>query len=265
LPRCGPSAPARATRGAGIARRRPKRYGGKGVAKAVQKCHRKNSPALQGIDGSKLPVDRPCLELDGTETKSNSAPTPFSRSPKHRQGRRRGHRHPAFQILGGPKAKVLPVRWQCHHGGAHSTPRLFQEFMIVPKGFDTYSEGLRRSRKFSRAEIMLKKKGLSHRSGGRGRFGRTRKPEAALETIFAATKDAGYGRETGLSGIGCGIFRVLRRQERHYVFKRALAAKCRAQNWWVFTGELVSRYPIVRIEDGCVLENELQIGKILVA
>src|SRR5258706_6873184 len=123
----------------------PKRYGGKGVAKAVKNVTEKILPALQGIDAlDQLTVDRTMLELDGTETKSKlgaNAILAVSLATAKAAAETLGI--PLFKYLGGPNAKVLPVPMaNVINGGAHSdAPIDFQEFMIVPAGFSTFSKG----------------------------------------------------------------------------------------------------------------------------
>ena len=103
---------------------------------------------------------------------------------------------PLFKYLGGPNAKVLPVPMaNVINGGAHSdAPIDFQEFMIVPKGFDTFSEGLRAiTETFHALKAVLKKKGLSTAVGDEGGFApKLESTEAAIEAILQAIKDAGY-------------------------------------------------------------------------
>src|SRR5260370_2613476 len=125
----------------------PKRYGGKGVSKAVKNVTSKILPALGGVDSlDQLTVDRIMLDLDGTETKSKlGANAILAVSLATAKAAAEAIGIPLFKYLGGPNAKVLPVPMaNVINGGAHSdAPIDFQEFMIVPKGFDTYSEGLR--------------------------------------------------------------------------------------------------------------------------
>lgn len=124
-----------------------KRYGGKGVNKAVKNVTDKILPALEGVDAfDQLTVDRIMLDLDGTETKSKlGANAILAVSLANAKAAAEAVGFPLFKYLGGPNAKVLPVPMaNVINGGAHSdAPIDFQEFMIVPKGFNTFSEGLR--------------------------------------------------------------------------------------------------------------------------
>src|SRR3954468_23182480 len=121
------------------------RYLGKGVAKAVRNVTQKILPALRGVDAlDQLAVDRIMLDLDGTETKSKlGANAILAVSLATAKAAAEAIGTPLFKYLGGPNAKVLPVPMaNVINGGAHSdAPIDFQEFMIVPKGFNSFSEG----------------------------------------------------------------------------------------------------------------------------
>jgi len=124
-----------------------KRFLGKGVSKAVKNVTEKILPALQGMDSlDQLTVDRTMLELDGTETKSKlGANAILAVSLANAKAAAAALGQPLFKYLGGPNAKVLPVPMaNVINGGAHSdAPIDFQEFMIMPLGLPTFSEGLR--------------------------------------------------------------------------------------------------------------------------
>src|SRR5436190_14709275 len=117
-----------------------KRYLGKGVTKAVKNIRQKILPVLRGVDAlDQLTVDRLMLELDGTETKSKlGANAILAVSLATAKAAAEAIGIPLFKYLGGPNAKVLPVPMaNVINGGAHSdAPIDFQEFMIMPTGFD---------------------------------------------------------------------------------------------------------------------------------
>src|SRR6266436_3982580 len=175
-----------------------KRYGGKGVSKAVKNVTQRILPTLRGVDAlDQLSVDRIMIELDGTETKSKlvaNAILAVSLATAKAGAESLGL--PLFKYLGGPNAKVLPVPMaNVINGGAHSdAPIDFQEFMIVPKGFERFSEGLRAiTEVFHALKGVLKKKGLSTAVGDEGGFApHLESVEDALESILAAVKIAGY-------------------------------------------------------------------------
>src|SRR5436190_17372450 len=175
-----------------------KRYLGKGVSKAVKNVTDKILPELEGVDAlDQLTVDRIMLELDGTETKSKlGANAILAVSLANAKAAAAALGQPVFRYLGGPNAKVLPVPMaNVINGGAHSdAPIDFQEFMIIPKGFNTFSEGLRAITEiFHSLKSVLKKKGLSTAVGDEGGFApKLASTEAAIEVILQATKGAGY-------------------------------------------------------------------------
>src|SRR5258706_2673129 len=175
-----------------------KRFGGKGVSKAVKNVEDKILPALQGVDAlDQLTVDRIMLKLDGTETKSKlGANAILAVSLANAKAAAEAIGIPLFKYLGGPNAKVLPVPMATVINGCAQSdaPIDFQEFMIMPKGFNSFSEGLRAITEiFHALKSVLKKKGLSTAVGDEGGFApKLDSAEAAIEVILQATKDAGY-------------------------------------------------------------------------
>src|SRR5581483_9373143 len=235
----------------------PKRYNGKGVSKAVKNVNTKISQALEGVDSlDQLTVDRIMLELDGTETKSKlGANAILAVSLANAKAAAEAIGIPLFKYLGGPNAKVLPVPMaNVINGGAHSdAPIDFQEFMIIPKGFSTFSEGLRAiTETFHALKSVLKKKGLSTAVGDEGGFApKLESAEAAIETILQATKDAGYkaGKQIFLAlDVASSEFYT---GNGNYVFKKSSGRKLTGDELVDFYAKLCSNYPIVSIEDGC--------------
>src|SRR5215203_3185878 len=175
-----------------------KRYGGKGVLKAVQNVNDVIAPALQGFDAlDQAEVDRALIELDGTPNKSKlgaNALLAVSLATAHAAAAQLGLS--LFKYLGGPNAKVLPVpMMNILNGGAHSdAPIDFQEFMIMPKGAESFSEALRCGTEiFHALKGVLKDRGLSTAIGDEGGFApKLESAHDALETIAAAVKKAGY-------------------------------------------------------------------------
>src|SRR5436309_2935475 len=176
------------------------RYLGKGVSKAVKNVTEKILPALQGVDAlDQLTVDRIMIDLDGTETKSKlGANAILAVSLATAKAAAEAIGIPLFKYLGGPNAKVLPVPMaNVINGGAHSdAPIDFQEFMIMPLGLPTFSEGLRAiTETFHALKAVLQKRGLSTAAGDEGGSAPILKSvEDALETIIQAIKDSGYKR-----------------------------------------------------------------------
>jgi enolase len=234
-----------------------KRYCGKGVSKAVRNVRDKILPALRGVDAlDQLTVDRAMLKLDGTETKSKlGANAILAVSLATAKASAEAIGTPLFKYLGGPNAKVLPVPMaNVINGGAHSdAPIDFQEFMIVPKGFVTFSEGLRAiTETFHALKSVLKKRGLSTAVGDEGGFApKLESAEAAIETILQAIKDAGYkaGKQIFLAlDVASSEFYT---GNGNYVFKKSTGRKLTGDELVDFYAKLCSNYPIVSIEDGC--------------
>jgi enolase len=172
-----------------------------------------------------------------------------------------------YKYLGGPNSKVLPVPMaNVINGGAHSdAPIDFQEFMIMPKGFDTFSEGLRAITEiFHALKAVLKKKGLSTAVGDEGGFApNLNSAEDAIEAILKATKDAGYkpGKEIFLA-LDVASSEFYNKSTRKYVFKKSTGEKLTGADLVSFYDELTAKYPIISIEDGCD-ENDWKSWKLL--
>src|SRR5262252_3277288 len=184
-----------------------RRFSGKGVTKAVKNVTRKILPELEGVDAlDQLTVDRIMLDLDGTETKSKlGANAILAVSLATAKAAAEAIGIPLFKYLGGPNAKVLPVPMaNVINGGAHSdAPIDFQEFMIMPHGLPTFSEGLRAITEiFHSLKAVLKQRGLSTAVGDEGGFApKLDSVEDAIESILKATREAGYtaGKEIFLA------------------------------------------------------------------
>ncbi|MBN9692257.1 MAG: phosphopyruvate hydratase [Verrucomicrobia bacterium] len=234
-----------------------KRYLGKGVTKAVKNVDSKIAPALIGTDSlDQLTVDQTMLDLDGTETKSKlGANAILAVSLANAKAAAAALGQPVFKYLGGPNAKVLPVPMaNVINGGAHSdAPIDFQEFMVMPHGFATFSEGLQAITEiFHALKSVLKKKGLSTAVGDEGGFApKLESAEAALDAIALAVKDAGYklGKEIYLAlDVASSEFYT---GNETYVFKKSSGQKLTGDELVDFYVKLCKDYPIVSIEDGC--------------
>jgi len=234
-----------------------KRYLGKGVSKAVKNVREKILPALQGIDSlDQLSVDKIMLNLDGTETKSKlGANAILAVSLANAKAAAEALGMPLFKYLGGPNAKVLPVPMaNVINGGAHSdAPIDFQEFMVMPHGFATFSEGLRAITEiFHSLKAVLKKRGLSTAVGDEGGFApKLDSVEDAVESILEATKNAGYkaGKQIFLAlDVASSEFY---NGNGTYTFKKSTGKTITGDELVDFYVNLCGKYPIVSIEDGC--------------
>jgi enolase len=234
-----------------------KRFGGKGVQKAVKNVTSVIAPELIGLDATdQLTVDATMLKLDGTETKSKlGANAILAVSLANAKAAAAALNQPLFKYLGGPNAKVLPVPMaNVINGGAHSdAPIDFQEFMIMPLGLPTFSEGLRAiTETFHALKAVLKKRGLSTAVGDEGGFApKLDSVEDALDSMSKAVADAGYK-------LGKQIFFALDvaasefyNHDGTYTFKKSTGKTISGAQLVDFYAKLVGNYPIVSIEDGC--------------
>ncbi len=245
------------------------RYGGKGVTKAVKNVSTLILPALRGADAlDQLTVDRIMLDLAGTETNSKlGANAILAVSLANATAAAPYLGLPLFKYLGGPNAKVLPVPMaNVINGGAHSdAPIDFQEFMIVPKGLPTFSKGLQAiTETFHALKSVLKKKGCSTAVGDEGGFApKLESTEAAIEAILQAVKDAGYkaGKDIFIA-LDAAASEFYDAKSSQYVFKKSSGRKLAGEELVDFYVELVGKYPIISLEDGCA-ENDWKTWKVL--
>jgi enolase len=239
-----------------------KRYSGKGVQKAVANVKSKIAPALIGFDAcDQVSVDRTMIALDGTKTKSSlGANAILGVSLATAKAAAAALGQPLYKYIGGPNAKVIPVpMMNIMNGGAHSdAPIDFQEFMIMPIGAATFAEGLRMGCEvFHSLKKVLKEKGLTTTVGDEGGFAPNLESiEAALDSIALAVKQAGYklGKDIALAlDPAASEFYVAERKS--YVFKKSSGKALSGGQMVDLYKDLVAKYPIVSIEDGCA-END---------
>jgi enolase len=235
-----------------------KRYSGKGVGKAVEAVHETIAGAVRGMDAlDQLALDAALIELDGTPNKKKlgaNALLGVSLANAHAAAAALGL--PLFKYLGGPNAKVLPVpMMNVINGGAHSdAPIDFQEFMIMPKGLPTFREALRCGVEvFHALKGVLKSRGLSTAVGDEGGFAPAfRSAEDALQTLGQAIDLAGYK-------LGEDVFLALDAASSEFYDEEAKVYRFKKSDGSIRTGselvsyyqDLVSRFPIISIEDGC--------------
>jgi enolase len=235
-----------------------KRYLGKGVKKAVNNINNKIRTHVLGLDATdQLAVDRAMLDLDGTPTKAKlGANAILAVSLATAKAAADALGQPLYNYLGGPNAKVLPVPMaNVINGGAHSdAPIDFQEFMIMPTGLPTFSDGLRAITEiFHALKDVLKKRGLSTAVGDEGGFAPALKgTEDALECILAATKAAGYkaGKQIFLA-LDVASSEFYDAKKKRYIFKKSTGDKLTADDMVAYYDQLIKKYPIISIEDGC--------------
>ena len=205
-----------------------KRYGGKGVTKAVRNVNETIASALNGFDATEqAALDKKIIELDGTPNKKNlgaNALLGVSLAAAHAAAAAK--KQSLFRYLGGEEARVLPVpMMNILNGGAHSdAPIDFQEFMIMPKGAPTFPEALRYGVEvFHALKSVLKDRGLSTAIGDEGGFAPAlRSADDALESIATAVSKAGYslGKEIFIA-LDAASSEFYDKERNLYVFKKS--------------------------------------------
>ena len=238
------------------------RYLGKGVTKAVANVRKVIAKELAGLDAcDQVLIDRTMIELDGSANKGKlGANALLAVSLANAKAAAAQLGQSLFKYLGGPNAKVLPVpMMNILNGGAHSdAPIDFQEFMIMPVKFDTFSEALRAGTEiFHALKGVLKKRGLSTAIGDEGGFApKLQDADDALETIADAVKVAGYklGKEVFIA-LDVASSEFYDAAKKVYVFKKSDGSKRTAEELVSYYQGLAKKFPLVSIEDGCA-END---------
>lgn len=238
----------------------PKRYGGKGVLKAVRNVNQVIAPALKGMDASlQAAIDQKLIALDGTPNKSNLGANALLAVSLANARAAANYREAAlYRNLGGAGADTLPVpMMNIINGGAHADNNVdFQEFMIVPIGADKFSEALRIGAEiFHTLKSVLKKKGYATSVGDEGGFApNLRSNEEAVETILEAIAQSGYK-------VGSDVLLALDPAASEfydgqaYVFKKSDKRVLSSDEMIAFWESWANQYPIVSIEDG-MAEND---------
>jgi enolase len=234
-------------------------FGGKGVTNAVGNVNGEIREAVTGLDAADQPaLDHAMIDLDGTPNKGRlgaNAILGVSLAAAKAVAAEEGAS--LWRYLGGEGAHVLPVpMMNVLNGGAHADNKIdFQEFMVVPVGFDSFSEALRGGIEvFHALKGTLHDRGLSTAVGDEGGFAPDLESnEAALEALMAGIKAAGY---TPGEQIAIALDPATSEIERDgsYLLEhegRTLSAAELAAYW----AEMAARYPILSIEDGMAEED----------
>ncbi len=239
-----------------------KRYGGKGVSKAVSSVTETIAPAIAGWDAlEQAKIDEKLIALDGTSNKKNlgaNALLGVSLAIAHAAAR--ASNVSLFRYLGGNSGVTLPVpMMNILNGGAHSdAPIDFQEFMIMPKGAPSFSEALRYGAEvFHALKSVLHDRGLSTAVGDEGGFApNLDSAEDALDCIGLAVEKAGYKfGEQIFVALDPAASEFFDREQEAYVFKKSDGSKKSAEELVDYYETLSNRFPIISIEDGCA-END---------
>lgn len=235
------------------------RYLGKGVLKAVENVNEKIAPELIGWDAlDQVGIDKKMIELDGTPNKGNfGANAILAVSMATARAAAEALSIPLYVYLGGFNAKTLPVpMMNIINGGEHADNNVdIQEFMILPVGAESFKEALRTGAEiFHNLKAVLKEKGLNTAVGDEGGFApNLGSNEEALATIIAAIERAGYkpGEDVFLGmDVASTEFYKNGKYELSGEGKSFTSAE-----FVDFLANLVEKYPIISIEDGCAEDD----------
>ena len=231
------------------------RYLGKGVMQAVKNVNEKIQPELLGMEAlDQVLIDKTMLELDATDTKKNlGANAILGVSMAVAKAAALELNIPLYRYLGGSNAKVLPVpMMNILNGGAHADNNVdIQEFMIMPVGARCFAEAIRMGAEvFHNLKNVLKARKLNTAVGDEGGFAPDLKSnEEALQCIMQAIEKAGYepGKQImlALDAAASSFFK----DGKYILAAEAKPEKTSAEMIDYYEG-LVSRYPIISIEDG---------------
>lgn len=234
------------------------RYMGKGVQTAVKNVIEEIAPRLMSLDSTEQAfIDKLMIELDGTENKGRlgaNAILGVSLAVAKASAEEAGL--PLYRYIGGANAKALPVpMMNILNGGAHADNNLdFQEFMIMPAGFDYFSEALRAGAEiFHTLKGILHGKKLSTAVGDEGGFAPDLKShEEALALIMKAIEKAGYvpGKDIFLA-LDCAASELIT-DDGKYTFE---GKKVTSADMIKYYEKITAAYPIISIEDG-LSEND---------
>jgi enolase len=229
------------------------RYGGKGVRKAVANVNGAIAQALQGFDGDQAALDRRLVDLDGTENKGRlgaNALLGVSLANAHAVAASRSM--PLWRHLADGREVSMPVpMMNIINGGAHADNNVdLQEFMVLPVGFDSFSEALRSGTEiFHALKSVLKGRGLSTAVGDEGGFAPDlRSNEEALETILEAIGKAGYkAGEDVVLGLDVAASEFFENGKYNLTGE---GKRLTSEQFVDFLANWAAQYPIVTIEDG---------------
>jgi enolase len=232
-------------------------YLGRGVLKAVANVNDIIAEEMIGWEVTdQAGLDAKLIELDGTENKAKlGANAMLAVSMAAAKAAAAESNLPLYRYLGGVNATVLPIPlMNILNGGVHADNKIdFQEFMIVPVGADSFSEGLRWGVEiFHHLKTVLKKKGFSTNVGDEGGFAPDiQSNEEAIETVLQAIEAAGYkaGSQIGIA-MDAASSEMYEDGSGSYSFYKSSKKKISREEMVAYWSAWVDKYPIVSIEDG---------------
>lgn len=234
-----------------------KKYLGKGVLKAVKNVNTSIADALIGFDiTSQAAIDQVMIDLDGTPNKSKlGANAILAVSMAVAKAAAEEANLPLYRYIGGTNARTLPMpMMNILNGGAHADNKIdFQEFMIMPVGAPSFSEGLRWGVEiFHQLKSTLKKKGYSTNVGDEGGFApNIQSNEEAIETVLEAIQSAGYKTGTQIAiAMDAANSELWNAKKKKYVFHKSSGKEMSSDQLVEYWESWVKKYPIISIEDG---------------
>jgi len=233
-----------------------KTYLGKGVLQAVQNVNTTISDELVGWDvADQTGIDHAMIGLDGTPNKSKlgaNAILAVSLAVAKAAAEEAGL--PLYRYVGGTNAKTMPVpMMNILNGGAHADNKIdFQEFMIMPVGASSFSEGLRWGTEiFHALKSTLKKKGYSTNVGDEGGFApNIQSNEEAIETVLEAISASGFNTDQIKIAMDAANSELWKEDKKKYVFHKSSGKEMTSDELVQYWTSWVNQYPIVSIEDG---------------
>ena len=243
-----------------------KRYLGKGVRKAVDAVNGEIFDAVGGMDAeAQVKIDETLIALDGTPNKSRlGANAILGVSLATAKAAAASLRAPLYRYVGGTSARLLPVpMMNILNGGVHAdNPIDFQEFMIMPVGAASFAEGLRAgSEIFHTLRTALKEAGHNTNVGDEGGFApNLPSADAALDFVVKAIEKAVFAADKDVMlALDPAATEFFQDGAYHYGGEGKIRSKREQAN---YLADLVSRYPIVSIEDG-MAEDDMEGWKML--
>ncbi|MAX80854.1 MAG: phosphopyruvate hydratase [Crocinitomicaceae bacterium] len=239
-----------------------KRFLGKGVLKAVENVNTILNEQLAGIPVfDQVGLDKAMLEIDGTSNKANiGANAILGVSLAAAKAAAQLHGMPLYRYVGGVNARTLPMpMMNILNGGSHADNKIdFQEFMVMPIGASSFSEGLRWGTEvFHHLKKVLKDKGLSTNVGDEGGFApNISSNEEAIQYVIQAIESAGYrAGEDMYIAMDAASSEFYLEDEGVYHFSKSTGDKLTPAEMASYWKDWAAKYPIVSIEDGCAEDD----------
>ena len=234
-----------------------KLYGGKSVLKAVKNVNTVLADALLGWDvADQTGIDQMMIDLDGTENKGKlGANAILGISLAVAKAAALEANLPLYRYIGGTNAKILPIpMMNILNGGSHADNKIdFQEFMVMPVGASSFSEGLQWGVEiFHALKAVLKKKGYSTNVGDEGGFApNIQSNEEAIETVMLAISAAGFKAGSQISiALDPAVSEMYDKAKKVYHFHKSDGKKLSSEKMVDYWANWVKQYPIISIEDG---------------